>query len=70
MRQILADPLPELLEQRASGENPCSFVDYDQAISAFIDGRISHDDILRATTAYRRGRPLNPDLLEAVRTAV
>ncbi|RZF23843.1 hypothetical protein EVC45_42000 [Paraburkholderia sp. UYCP14C] len=70
LRQILAAPLPDLLDQRAAGEKPCEWSAFDRVISAFMGGHISRDDVLRATTAYRRGRALNPDLLEAVRSAV
>jgi hypothetical protein len=67
LRAILGAPLPESLEQRAAGEKPCQWSEFDRAISAFMGGHISHDDILRATTAYRRGRAMPEDVLEVVR---
>ncbi|MBB5463748.1 hypothetical protein [Paraburkholderia sp. Cpub6] len=68
LRSILAAPLPESLEQRAAGEKPCQWSEIDPVISAFMGGHISRDDILRATTAYRRGRALPVDLLKLVRS--
>ncbi|MGT2471650.1 hypothetical protein [Paraburkholderia terrae] len=68
LRSILAAPLPDLLEQRAACEKPCQWSAFDRVITAFIDGRIDRDGILRATTAYRRGHALPTDLLEATRS--
>ncbi|WP_433704450.1 hypothetical protein [Paraburkholderia sacchari] len=70
LRSILGSPLPVLLEQREAGEKPCQWSEFDRIITAFIEGRIDRDGILRATTAYRRGRALLTDLLEAMRSDV
>jgi hypothetical protein len=61
-------PLPAQLEQDAAGDAPASSPEFGSVCVAFLGGRCSRDEVLRAAVCRMR-REFPADLLELVHSA-